>query len=763
MNNYQISVADYQVYLAKGILNHKINDYFYDKEYFLCIDANVYDLHHDLLKPIIKKANAYVVLQALEEFKNEQSLEKIYQMLYENKASRSSTLLVIGGGLIGDVAGYAAATYNRGIDFVFCPTTLLSMVDSSIGGKVAINKYNLKNIIGTFYNPKQVIIDLDFLSTLSTRLFKEGFVELLKHGFIADISILDQLMLVDNIFELRENDALLIELINKSLLVKKTYVESDSHDQGLRHVLNFGHTFAHAIEMSNHGYFHGECVAIGMLLSAALNNDGFENDYFKLIKQTLEKFECLRPLKSVDFNKINYDKKKNDKGIKEVVLTKLAQPEVVLYPTDQLIEMYTNIYKELKDFTFGIEPIFCIKNQPLKGEVVIPPSKSYLHRYLMLSFLHAKKVVLNNVSELSDDVLVTIKILEQLGSKIIFQDQKLYLDNSKIKQVDYLHAQMQESGTSLRLMLPWLNHFASKVKFEGVNQLPKRPLDDYINIITSLKIDYELNSLSNQYLPLTINDKIDSERFIIENNVSSQYISGLLLLMSILEHDCTLQLLQKPQSLPYIKMTLAVLAKFNIEVEVNDDYTKYFIKGKKRKIIEQELNFDIEQDYSSRSFFEVARSFKNNDIMIKNPLQDTLQGDSAIIDSINNQDKLFDLTNQVDNAIIMALYYAVNGGTLQNVERLKYKESNRLNAIMEMLDKMQINYELKDNDLIISPSIIHGAYFNTFKDHRVSMTLCIASSVATSNVYVNEIKSINKSFVSFIDKFRKLGGCVDEQ
>jgi len=177
----------------------------------------------------------------------------------ENSFSRGDCVVAVGGGVMGDLSGFAAATYMRGIDFYNIPTTMLSMVDSSIGGKVAIDMDGIKNIVGAFYQPKAVLIDPDVLSTLDKRQYNAGLAESLKMAATCDRAL----------FELIENDTSdshTDEIIESSLRIKKSVVEQDPTEKGLRRVLNFGHTVGHAIESAENGrYIHGECVALGML------------------------------------------------------------------------------------------------------------------------------------------------------------------------------------------------------------------------------------------------------------------------------------------------------------------------------------------------------------------------------------------------------------------------------------------------------------------------------------------------------------------
>lgn len=186
--------------------------------------------------------------------------QQICEKLLQLNFSRKDRILALGGGVIGDLSGFVAATFKRGMKFASIPTTTLSQIDSSIGGKVAVNLGEVKNVIGTFYHPEVVLIDLNTLRTLPKRHYYNGLVEAVKAGMIADPEIF-------RLFEEEEIDQALEEIIIRSLIVKKHVVEEDEKEQNLRKILNFGHTIGHAIESIYHlhDYYHGECVAMGMM------------------------------------------------------------------------------------------------------------------------------------------------------------------------------------------------------------------------------------------------------------------------------------------------------------------------------------------------------------------------------------------------------------------------------------------------------------------------------------------------------------------
>lgn len=187
-------------------------------------------------------------------------LERLCTRMLREGFSRSDCVVAVGGGVVGDLAGFAAASYMRGIDFYNLPTTLLSQVDSSIGGKVAVNLCGVKNCVGAFYQPRKVLIDTDTLATLPQRQLANGMAEAVKMSLTSDAALFE-------LFERGEELKQLDEVIAASLRIKQHVVEQDERETGLRRVLNFGHTLGHGIESAEalHGLYHGECVALGML------------------------------------------------------------------------------------------------------------------------------------------------------------------------------------------------------------------------------------------------------------------------------------------------------------------------------------------------------------------------------------------------------------------------------------------------------------------------------------------------------------------
>ncbi|MEF3255780.1 MAG: 3-dehydroquinate synthase [Deferribacterales bacterium] len=231
----------------------------YERAHFI-VDKNISKLYHDYF------INEIFTLNTSEHEKNLTNIEKILSFLKGRGCLRSDTLIAVGGGIVGDMAGFAASIYMRGISFIQVPTTLLSMVDSSVGGKTGVNLGDVKNLIGSFYQPKKVLIDTIFLDTLPDEEFFCGFAEVIKYALIFDNSL--YYFLIENKDKILKKDKEIMEFVIKRCCeIKGTVVEEDETEKGIRRLLNLGHTFGHAIEVdSDHKIKHGQAVAKGIYL-----------------------------------------------------------------------------------------------------------------------------------------------------------------------------------------------------------------------------------------------------------------------------------------------------------------------------------------------------------------------------------------------------------------------------------------------------------------------------------------------------------------
>ncbi len=278
-----------------------------------------------------------LVLEAGENQKNQNSIARIHDAAYSTKLERGSLMIALGGGVIGDMTGFAAATWLRGISIVQVPTTLLSMVDASIGGKTGVNHTKGKNLIGAFHQPKLVLIDPSTLQTLPEREFHAGMAEVIKYGVICDpqlFSILEEIKQLNNLYQMELG--ILEEIIGRSVSSKAKIVSEDEYENGRRAILNYGHTFGHAIEtLCGYGkWLHGEAVAMGMVAAGELalvrgNWTQNESDRQKLL---LTKFGLPTkwPRLNIDdiISTLKGDKKVQNETIRFILPTEIGKAKI---------------------------------------------------------------------------------------------------------------------------------------------------------------------------------------------------------------------------------------------------------------------------------------------------------------------------------------------------------------------------------------------------------------------------------------------------
>lgn len=314
----------------------------------LCIvtDSNVEKLYAKELKELLTGKCRKVVVYSFpagEASKTLDTIKEIYRFLIEEGFDRKDMLLALGGGVVGDMTGYAAATYLRGIDYVQIPTTLLAQTDSSIGGKTGVDFDGYKNMVGAFKMPRLVYMNLAVLKTLDDRQFFAGFAEVMKHGLIKDASFYE--WLISNMYEICERDMdTLEEMVMRSCMIKKLVVEKDPTEQGDRALLNFGHTIGHAIEKAkNFELYHGECVALGVVAAAYISwkkellsmeeyyeiRDMFVPFYLPITVENIEPEQIVELTKS--------DKKMEDGKLKFVLLKKIGKAVIDRSVTEEEI------------------------------------------------------------------------------------------------------------------------------------------------------------------------------------------------------------------------------------------------------------------------------------------------------------------------------------------------------------------------------------------------------------------------------------------
>ncbi len=307
---------------------------------FYITDENVYALHQNKFKG--KKT---IVIPAGEEHKQQATVNFIIEALLNLGATREAVLVGVGGGVVTDMVGYAASIYMRGVSFGFVPTTILAMVDASIGGKNGIDVGLYKNMVGLIKQPSFLLYDFDFLKTLPSHQWENGFAEIIKHAAIKDAKMMKQLASHDLIYY-QKNKKDLIDLIEKNVKIKMTVVQKDEHEKGDRKLLNFGHTIGHAIE-NQHALLHGHAISIGMVYAAKISQvlQGFTDT--GLLIETLKKYGLPIAMRfdiAQAMEIMQKDKKKTMNGMQYVLLNKIGNAVYETIPMkslEKLIKLYS--------------------------------------------------------------------------------------------------------------------------------------------------------------------------------------------------------------------------------------------------------------------------------------------------------------------------------------------------------------------------------------------------------------------------------------
>lgn len=339
----------YRIHIEKGVFRKipsLIKEVYSEEKIFIVTDYNVYKFYGEKLREMLEKEGFEVFLLKVkpgEESKSLGTATEVYKELLRAKISRSNLIVSLGGGVVGDLTGFVAATYLRGVPYIQIPTTLLSQVDSSIGGKVGINLSEGKNLVGSFYHPKKVIIDPEVLNTLENKVFKDGLGEVIKYGCIKHSELFYNILNYNSIEELKDN---MEYIIYTCCYIKKEIVEEDEKDLGLRMILNFGHTLGHAIEkyFNYEKYTHGEAVSIGMhYITKVSESLGYtKRGTSDKILDILKKYEIDYNIPSMNMKEvldiIALDKKNLHKGINLILLKEIGEAFIEKMELENLAE-----------------------------------------------------------------------------------------------------------------------------------------------------------------------------------------------------------------------------------------------------------------------------------------------------------------------------------------------------------------------------------------------------------------------------------------
>ena len=337
-----LSLSD--IYIGSGAFSQTakhVAEKFHPSRIHIVTDSNVAPLYLDTLSAQFPMTITSTIIPAGEEHKNLATVAGIYTDLCEAGLTRSDLLIALGGGVVGDITGFAAATYLRGIHVCQIPTTLLSQVDSSVGGKCGVDLPQGKNLVGAFYQPELVIIDTDILSSLPDRIFCDGMAEVIKYGCIANPDILDLISAPDF-------HANMERIVYECVRIKRDVVQEDEHDNGLRMILNFGHTIGHAAEkLGNYlDLSHGQAVAIGMNAAARLNVLLGGKDFTDSIRTICAAHQLPTELpydRDAIYHALLSDKKMRSNTMNFILVNELGKAEIRKLSRDELQQLIAQL------------------------------------------------------------------------------------------------------------------------------------------------------------------------------------------------------------------------------------------------------------------------------------------------------------------------------------------------------------------------------------------------------------------------------------
>ena len=722
----------------------------------LVSDDRVWSLYGETVEMSLKSAGYKVhtfVFPNGEESKSPATYISLLEFLAENHITRSDIIVGLGGGVTGDLSGFAAATFQRGIGVVHIPTTLLAMVDSSVGGKTAINLEAGKNLAGAFYQPSLVLCDSAFLKTLPEDIFSDGMAEVIKYGVLQEPKIL----------EWAENPHENIEkIITTCVKIKRDIVEEDERDTGLRQTLNLGHTIGHAIEAaSDFKVSHGKAVAIGTAIiskAAEAHGDCEAGTHDKIVK-ALKTVSLPTNTRETPESLTKYmlsDKKRSSDTINLIIPKKIGLCEIMKIPTADLCGY----------ISAGFDSV-TLPNTPISGKIRAVPSKSYAHRLLICAALSQKpsKILCGGVSE---DILATIDVLRGLGAEIDISEDGFYvkpINRENIPKNAVLNC--RESGSTLRFLLPVACALGADAEFNMAGRLPERPLSPLYEEL--VKHGAVLSPQGRN--PLAVSGKLTNPKFTISGDVSSQFISGLLFALPLMGGG-SLEITGEIQSADYIEMTCDVLKTAGISITRSGNTIN--VTG---GYAMPELT-ETEGDWSNAAFWLSAGAIGKNAMEIEGLNLNSLQGDRQVLDIIKafgaeietaeNTVKVIpkplhgitlDVSQIPDLVPALSILAAVAEGETRftNAGRLRLKESDRISAIVRVMGALGADVREEADTIIFRVrKALSGGCVSSENDHRIAMMAGCASTICDGPVTIYNPGAVNKSYPAFFKDLQSL-------
>ena len=742
-----------------------------------------------------------VYVEGSEESKSRETKAFIEDSLMEYNCDKDAVLVAIGGGTIGDLTGFVASTYMRGIRYIQIPTTLLAMVDSSVGGKTAVNLKHAKNVIGSFHQPSLVLVDISFLSSLSNREIANGVAEIVKAGFVGDETLWNMLSEIPDVSSFRSSPEKLLKIVCQSILYKKRVVEQDEKDEGIRNVLNFGHTIGHALELIEGGtkHLHGECVAMGMVYELlALRAVGFleSKTCISELCRILSKFDLPtiipRDLKfDLKIFKSLVLKDKKNRGSENTVsiVGVKGMRNIVKDSPNRIVEIPLRIVVRV------VAPFVSVSRRDpsqakIFGNVNVPGSKSVANRALLLAALAGVACELSNVPQDSKDVGIMIAALQALGSPLTVREDYVKVNGpiTREKEVSEITIYVGNSGTTARFLLPvcaWLVEAADdikEIKFTSSQRMKQRPVSDLLDCVEQLFSGIEIISQQRSF-PLILRKRMESEpidEIEVNGEMSSQFVSAILMMGPLYPKPLSVKIKGgESVSTPFIEMTLRMINIFGGNVKENCKSFETFPEK-----YTGVSSFKVPGDAAAASYPLAIASISGGTISVNIDSDDGLQSgdfqfvktflqdrmgcsvaygrDSTTVsgNGMMGEEQFFcDFSNMTDTFLTASMLMGRTGGTINGIDNQRVKECDRITAVALNMNKCGFIVSEDGNSLRFSPSPSesHGGpcVISTFNDHRVAMAFAVLSCAADENrvktIFIENPRCVEKTYPGFWD------------
>ncbi len=779
--------ASYQLIIGAGAYTELVNltaNNNYSKV-FLLTTSEVWKNCQELIANYLPENFKLIQIQSGEEHKTLVTLENVLHELSFNGADRRSLLINFGGGVVGDLGGFAASVYMRGIDFIQAPTTLLSQVDASVGGKTGINFNHVKNLLGAFQQPKAVLINPETLKSLPARELSSGMAENIKHALIADSSFIDYL---ENFQWPVKDFANFSDLIAKSVAIKAGVVRSDPKEAGLRKILNFGHTAGHALESiclnSANPLAHGEAVGLGMLIEGelAVLEGLITEDDLKRIEKLILKFNLPNKVEArinpLEFKaKLLTDKKNSNQDIKWVLLKRMG--EAVIDQSASAENLAAAVEKYLVTSHQTKEEVHLgLKGKVKDASVNLNGSKSLTNRALILAGQAVGKSILYNPA-ICDDAQVVIEALRKFGIKIEWSEDTLLIDRPDKLTAYQGIIDVGPAGTAMRFLTSFVSTVpGSIVELRGSERMHQRPINHLVDALVSQGV--EINYLGNLNCPplqIIGREKQDKFNVDIKADISSQFLSSLMLSAPSLATSVEINIIGDLISKSYIDLTLQVMNDFGVNViEQEGNYFLIFDSLPKAEA------YQIDGDATGAGYFWCLAAATGQTITVNNISPESKQGDLDLIPilekigcqiergersiAVKGQSNLqaihADLEQLPDSAQTLAVLASLIPGTsrLTGLSTLKNKETDRLRALSQELKKLNIKTVVGDDFIEIFGGTIQipttGVVIETYDDHRMAMSFAILASIYPE-IKIADPQVVSKSFPDFWQQIEVCG------